>query len=262
MDADLLSIYEARRAAELAWEAFRKFRGTDVSLIDEMVQTVSSAIEPECARLGLLAAEETGYGNAEDKRLKNLFNCLTVADWLRNVRTLGVLWQDDVTKIVAVGEPMGVVAALIPVTNPTSMIIYKVLSAIKAGTEEAEEALETEIGRSVGFNNHQIAQRPSELAMGDLRRLELARTLAVQPSLLLLDEVFAGLTLGVIDQISELLVERKKHGLTYVMVSHDLRSMAPLVDRVIAISFGEIITEGTFNEVVNNKTVQEAYLGQ
>ncbi len=98
--------------------------------------------------------------------------------------------------------------------------------------------------------------------MGDLRRLELARTLAVQPSLLLLDEVFAGLTLGEIDQISELLVERKKHGLTYVMVSHDLRSMAPLVDRVIAISFGEIITEGTFNEVVNNKTVQEAYLGQ
>jgi len=133
MDADLLSIYEARRAAESAWEAFRKFRGTDVSLIDEVVQAMSSAIEPECARLGLLAAEETGYGNAEDKRLKNLFNCLTVADWLRNVRTLGVLWQDDVTKIAAVGEPMGVVAALIPVTNPTSTIIYKVLSAVKAG---------------------------------------------------------------------------------------------------------------------------------
>ena len=133
MDADLLSIYEARRAAESAWEAFRKFRGTDVSLIDEIVQSMSSAIEPECARLGSLAAEETGYGNAEDKRVKDLFNCLTVADWLRNVRTLGVLWQDDVTKIAAVGEPMGVVAALIPVTNPTSTIIFKVLSAIKSG---------------------------------------------------------------------------------------------------------------------------------
>ena len=132
----------------------------------------------------------------------------------------------------------------------------------KMVTEETDEALEIEIGRSVGFDDHQIAQQPSELAMGDLRRLELARTLAIQPSLLLLDEVFAGLTLGEIDQISELLVERKKHGLTYVMVSHDLRSMAPLVDRVIAISFGEIITEGTFNEVVNNKIVQEAYLGQ
>jgi len=132
----------------------------------------------------------------------------------------------------------------------------------KMVTEETDEALEIEIGRSVGFDDHQIAQQPSELAMGDLRRLELARTLAIQPSLLLLDEVFAGLTLGEIEQISELLVERKKYGLTYVMVSHDLRSMAPLVDRVIAVSFGEIITEGTFDEVVNNKIVQEAYLGQ
>ena len=132
----------------------------------------------------------------------------------------------------------------------------------KMVTEETDEALEIEIGRSVGFDDHQIAQQPSELAMGDLRRLELARTLALQPSLLLLDEVFAGLTLGEIEQISELLVERKKYGLTYVMVSHDLRSMAPLVDRVIAVSFGEIITEGTFDEVVNNKIVQEAYLGQ
>ena len=132
----------------------------------------------------------------------------------------------------------------------------------KMVTEETDEALEIEIGRSVGFDDHQIAQQPSELAMGDLRRLELARTLAIQPSLLLLDEVFAGLTLSEIEQISELLVERKKYGLTYVMVSHDLRSMAPLVDRVIAVSFGEIITEGTFDEVVNNKIVQEAYLGQ
>ena len=132
----------------------------------------------------------------------------------------------------------------------------------KMVTEETDEALEIEIGRSVGFDDHQIAQQPSELAMGDLRRLELARTLALQPSLLLVDEVFAGLTLGEIEQISELLVERKKYGLTYVMVSHDLRSMAPLVDRVIAVSFGEIITEGTFDEVVNNKIVQEAYLGQ
>ena len=133
MDADLLSIYEARRAAESAWEAFRKFRGTDVSLIDEVVQAMSSAIEPECARLGWLAAEGTGYGNAEDTRLNYLFSCWAGADWLRNARTRGVLWQDDVTRIAAVGVPMGVVAALISVTNPTSTIIYQVLAAIKAG---------------------------------------------------------------------------------------------------------------------------------
>ena len=133
MDTDLRSIAAARRAAETAWEAFLKFQGTEVSLIDAMVDAMARAIEPEASRLGELAVAETGYGNPTDKRIKNLFNSLSVADWLRNVRTLGVLWQDEATKIAAIGEPMGVVAALIPVTNPTSTIIFKVLSAIKAG---------------------------------------------------------------------------------------------------------------------------------
>ncbi len=88
---------------------------------------MARAIEPEAERLGALAVEETGYGNTPDKRVKNLFNALSVADYLRDVTTLGMLWKDDATKIAAFGEPMGVVAALIPVTNPTSTIIYKVL---------------------------------------------------------------------------------------------------------------------------------------
>ena len=77
--------------------------------------------------------EETGYGNVADKKIKNLFNALSVADYLRNVTTLGLLWRDEVTKVAAIGVPMGVVTALIPVTNPTSTVIYKVLSAVKAG---------------------------------------------------------------------------------------------------------------------------------
>ncbi len=133
MDADLRSIAAARKAADTAWEAYNKFLGADPALVDEIVQAMARAAEPECARLGALAAEETGYGNAEDKRYKNLFCSVSVADWLRSITTLGVLWQDDVTKVAAIGEPMGVVAALIPVTNPTSTILYKVLSAVKAG---------------------------------------------------------------------------------------------------------------------------------
>ena len=133
MDADLRSIAAARRTADKAWDAYLKFRETDPALIDEMVDAMARAIEPEAARLGALAAEETGYGNAADKRIKNLFNSISIAEWLRDIKTLGVLWQDDVTKVAAVGEPMGVVAALIPVTNPTSTVIFKVLSAVKAG---------------------------------------------------------------------------------------------------------------------------------
>ena len=133
MDADLRSIAAARAAAELAFKAYQQFRNFEPAQIDAMVDAMARAIEPEAKRLAELAVEETGYGNVADKRVKNLFNALSIADWLREVTTLGVLWRDDATKVCAIGEPMGVVAALIPVTNPTSTIIFKVLSAIKAG---------------------------------------------------------------------------------------------------------------------------------
>lgn len=133
MDADLKSIAAARETAETAFKAYQAFLGTDPAHVDAIVDAMARAVEPEARRLGELAVEETGYGNVPDKRVKNLFNALSVADWLRDVTTLGVLWRDDAAKICAIGEPMGVVAALIPVTNPTSTIIYKVLSAVKAG---------------------------------------------------------------------------------------------------------------------------------
>ena len=133
MDGDLLAIQAAREAADRAWDAYNRFLGTDPAQIDDMVMAMARAIEPEAVRLAEMAVEETGYGNVPDKRIKNLFNALSVAEWLRDVKTLGVLWRDDATRIAAIGEPMGVVAALVPVTNPTSTIIYKVLSAVKAG---------------------------------------------------------------------------------------------------------------------------------
>jgi ABC-type branched-subunit amino acid transport system ATPase component len=120
---------------------------------------------------------------------------------------------------------------------------------------------EREIGASVGFKERHLQAPPSELSMGDLRRLELARTIATGPKLLLLDEVFAGLTAGEIADLSELLKEKKKEGLTFIIVSHDLKSLAPLVDRVVVVSFGQLIAEGSFEEVIAQKKVKEAYLG-
>ncbi|MEM7438945.1 MAG: aldehyde dehydrogenase family protein [Pseudomonadota bacterium] len=133
MDADLLSIASARDCAERAFKAYQDFLGTDPAHVDAIVEAMAQAIEPECARLGQMAHEETGYGNPDDKRVKDLMNARETVNWLRDVKTLGLLWRDDATKIAAFGEPMGVVAALIPVTNPTSTVIFKVLSAVKAG---------------------------------------------------------------------------------------------------------------------------------
>ena len=120
---------------------------------------------------------------------------------------------------------------------------------------------ERKIGKSVGFSERQLQAYPYELSMGDLRRLELARTIATNPKLLLLDEVFAGLTAGEIAELSELIQKKKSEGLTFIIVSHDLKSLAPLVDRVVVVSFGQLIADGSFEQVIANKKVKEAYLG-
>ena len=121
---------------------------------------------------------------------------------------------------------------------------------------------EREIGKSCGFKEDALAMYPRELSMGDLRRLELARALATNPKLLLLDEVFAGLTVGEISELSELLKKKRKEGLTFIIVSHDLKTLAPLVDRVVVVNFGQLIAEGSFEDVIANKKVKEAYLGK
>ena len=128
-------------------------------------------------------------------------------------------------------------------------------------SQPADRETEIQLASSVGFRSDQLQRYPSELAMGDLRKLELARSLATQPRILLLDEVFAGLTYGEIEQISSLILERKKQGMTFMIVSHDLKALAPLVDRVMVLSFGQTIAEGSFEEVIGNKQVQDAYLG-
>lgn len=129
-------------------------------------------------------------------------------------------------------------------------------------TMNTQGALERQIGKSVGFKDHELSMYPYELSMGSLRRLELGRNMATNPKLLLLDEVFAGLTVGEIAELSELLKEKKKEGLTFIIVSHDLRSLGPLVDRVVVVSFGMVIAEGSFEEVIADEKVKEAYLGK
>ncbi|MGD2097780.1 MAG: ATP-binding cassette domain-containing protein [Desulfobacterales bacterium] len=121
---------------------------------------------------------------------------------------------------------------------------------------------ESKIGASVGLTENDLRMQPYGLSMGNLRRLELARTLATKPRLLLLDEVFAGLTVGEISELSELLKRKKTEGLTYIIVSHDLKTLAPLVDRVVVVNFGQLIANGSFEDVIANQKVKEAYLGK
>ena len=124
-----------------------------------------------------------------------------------------------------------------------------------------DKARELELALAVGFTADQLDQRPSELSMGDLRKLEMARTLATAPRLMLLDEVFAGLTVGEIAMISSLVQKMRGEGMTFLIVSHDLKALEPLVDRVIAINQGELIADGTYDAVMADDAVRASYLG-
>jgi ABC-type branched-subunit amino acid transport system ATPase component len=121
--------------------------------------------------------------------------------------------------------------------------------------------MEIELALNVGFSETDLPRKPSELSMGDLRKLEMARTIATNPSLMLLDEVFAGLTAGEISQISNVIQDMRSKRMTFLIVSHDLKSLEPLVDRLIAINYGEKIAEGEFQEVMKDQAVISSYLG-
>ncbi len=102
---------------------------------------------------------------------------------------------------------------------------------------------------------------PSTLPFADLRRMEMAKALARDPSVVLVDEPFAGLTSGEVRSFSELIAGFRAHGHAVLLVDHNVKSVAALVDRVFAMYLGERIAEGTAEEVTRDPTVRRVYLG-
>lgn len=131
-DADLKSMTQARAYAARAREAQKVLAGFGQEQIDRIVEAMAEAGRKDAERLGRLAHEETGFGSAKDKTQKNLFCSVDVPASFRGMKTVGVLREDPVKKIVEIAEPMGVVAAVIPSTNPTSTTIFKALVSVKA----------------------------------------------------------------------------------------------------------------------------------
>jgi branched-chain amino acid transport system ATP-binding protein len=101
-----------------------------------------------------------------------------------------------------------------------------------------------------------------DLAAITLKRLEFARALASDPALLLLDEVAAGLTEEEIPRMLEILQRVREMGITYILIEHVMRVMTRAVDRIIVLDEGMKIAEGTSNQVMEDKRVIEAYLGE
>jgi len=129
-DNDLIAQQEARDAVEAASFAFQSVAKLSQMQIDGICQAMSTIALEHAARLGKLAHEETGFGKAEDKREKNRFAAEDVWNYFRELKTVGVIRESE--SIVEIASPRGVVAAIIPSTNPTSTAIYKIIIAIKS----------------------------------------------------------------------------------------------------------------------------------
>ena len=132
-DQDLISIQEVRAKVEQAYAAWTRYQSVSQSGADSIVEAMAAAARSNARHLAERAVEETGYGNARDKYAKNMLAADLLPKRMRGMRTLGVLREIPEEKIVEIGVPMGVVAAILPTTNPTSTAIYKTLIAVKAG---------------------------------------------------------------------------------------------------------------------------------
>jgi len=131
-DRDLASVQEARQLAQRAKQAAPTLAEFTQEQIDAIVTAMADATRPRAEEFARLAVEETGYGVVADKVQKNLFASQQVFEFIRPMRTVGVVRRDEERKLVEIAEPFGVVAAIVQSTTPTSTAIYKILIALKA----------------------------------------------------------------------------------------------------------------------------------
>lgn len=129
-DKESVAVSEAREAVEAAHRAFGAVAKFGQEKIDRICEAMAKRALAESARLGQVACEETGYGKPEDKREKNRFAAEDVWNYFRGLKTVGVI--NEAESVVEIASPRGVVAAIIPSTNPTSTAIFKILIALKS----------------------------------------------------------------------------------------------------------------------------------
>lgn len=132
-DKDLQSIQEVRHKVAKAKEAQSAYQEFSQDRMDQVVKAMMEAALKHAEMLAKMAKDETGYGRWEDKVIKNVFASKYVYEAMKDLKVVGLIKDDKEKKLMEVGVPMGVIAGLIPSTNPTSTVIFKTLIALKAG---------------------------------------------------------------------------------------------------------------------------------
>ena len=133
LDKDLASIQEARDLVKKAKAAQAVLAEMDQQQVDRIVAAMAGAAERNASKLAQMAVADTGFGKESDKVVKNLFAARTVYNYIKDEKTIGIIHEDTAKKMLEVAIPVGVVAGLVPSTNPTSTTIFKALISVKAG---------------------------------------------------------------------------------------------------------------------------------
>jgi branched-chain amino acid transport system ATP-binding protein len=126
------------------------------------------------------------------------------------------------------------------------------------------DAVAIDILEEIGFERDARVpyKTAGSLPLGYLKRLELARCIALRPEVIICDEIFSGLSMSEIASLVPLLEKLQMEGITMMMIEHRLRELFRLADRVIVLNFGQKIAEGSPEEVMDNEQVKQAYLGK
>jgi branched-chain amino acid transport system ATP-binding protein len=141
-------------------------------------------------------------------------------------------------------------------------VLYNVMVGSFATTDKAAVAEEKDITvlKSLNFDDKKDLLA-GNLTIADRKRLEIARALATEPKLLLLDEVMAGLRPAEVDEMVQIIKSLRDRGVTIFVIEHIMRAIMALSDRIVVIHFGKKIAEGVPEEVASNENVIKAYLG-
>ncbi|MCR8743970.1 acetaldehyde dehydrogenase (acetylating) [Romboutsia lituseburensis] len=133
LDKDLLSIQEVRTLVKKAKVAQEKLSQMSQEQIDKIVKAIADNAFENAEKLAKMANEETGFGKWQDKIVKNTFASKMVYETLKDTKTVGIIAENREEKTIDIATGVGVVAGLIPSTNPTSTVIYKTMISLKAG---------------------------------------------------------------------------------------------------------------------------------
>lgn len=133
MDKDLQSIQDVRDIVKRAKIAQKSFIGKDQETVDKLVKSVAEIAESHAKELADLTVMDTGFGKAKDKVTKNILASRMVYDSIKDMKTIGVINEKEELGLVEIAVPFGVIAGLVPSTNPTSTAIYKSIISLKAG---------------------------------------------------------------------------------------------------------------------------------